>query len=74
MIPNYVTIEVGNAESDNSVASFDITFENGQAILGDKPGLGIEINHEELAKASGRQNSARCRPEPLRTSSWRRTL
>ena len=52
VIPNYVTIEVGNAESDNSVASFDITFENGQAILGDKPGLGIEIDQEELAKAA----------------------
>ena len=43
---------MGNAESDNSVASFDITFENGQAILGDKPGLGIEIDQEELAKAA----------------------
>ncbi len=51
VIPNYITIEVGNAEPDNKVASHDITFKNGQAILGDKPGLGIEINHEELEKA-----------------------
>lgn len=50
VIPNYITIEVGNAEPDSTVASFDVTFENGQAILGEKPGLGIEIHHDELDK------------------------
>ncbi len=50
VIPNYVTIEVGNAEPDSAVASYDVTFENGQAILGDKPGLGIEIHHDEIEK------------------------
>ena len=51
VIPNYVTVEVGNAEPDDAVTTHDITFENGQAILGDKPGLGIEINRDALEEA-----------------------
>ena len=52
VIPNYVTIEVGNAESDDGVTTHDITFEGGKAILGNKPGLGIEINRATLEEAS----------------------
>ena len=52
VIPNYVTIEVGNPESDDGVTNHDITFEDGKAILGDKPGLGIEINRDALQEAS----------------------
>ena len=51
VIPNYITIEVGNPESDDGVTTHDVTFENGKAILGDKPGLGIEINREALEEA-----------------------
>ncbi len=52
VIPNYVTIEIGNAGSDDGVMSSDITFKDGKAILGDKPGLGIEINRAALEKAT----------------------
>ena len=52
VIPNYITIEVGNPEPDDGVTTHDVTIENGKAILGDKPGLGIEINREALEEAS----------------------
>ena len=52
VIPNYVTIEVGNASSDDGVTSQDVTFEGGKAILGNKPGLGIEVNRDALEAAS----------------------
>ena len=52
VIPNYVTIEIGDAKSDDGVTTSDVTFEGGRAVIGDKPGIGIEINREMLEMAS----------------------
>lgn len=50
-IPNYVTIEIGNPEDDSGIFKHDVTFENGQAVLGDKPGIGIEVDYDALAES-----------------------
>ena len=50
VMPNYITIEIGNPVDDAGVATSDTKIENGKAVLGDKPGLGIEINRERLAE------------------------
>lgn len=52
VMPNYVTIEIGNPVDDSGVILSDTKIENGQAVLGDKPGLGIEIDREVLARAA----------------------
>ena len=51
-MPNYVSIEIGNPVDDAGIAISDTKIEGGQAVLGDKPGLGIEIDREVLAAKS----------------------
>ena len=65
VIPNYATIEVASAGSEDGVLFHDITFENGKAILGDKPGLGIEIDREALEEASVTRIPPGTGPSPL---------
>ncbi len=51
-MPNFMTLEVGNPEQDQGVYSSDVTVEDGWAVLGDRPGTGIEIDREALAGAA----------------------
>ena len=50
-IPNCITVEIPHPEPETKVYEWDVKIENGYAKLGDKHGLGITINYEELAKA-----------------------
>lgn len=52
VMPNYVTIETGNVVDDSGVVTSDVRFEDGKAVLGDKPGIGIEIDRDALAMAA----------------------
>ena len=52
VMPNYTTIEIGNPVDDAGIAISDTKIEGGKAVLGDKPGLGIEIDRDALAAKS----------------------
>ena len=64
-IPNCITVEVPHPEPETKVYEWDVKIENGFAILGDKPGLGITINYEELAKSEVKNISVRSGPSPF---------
>ncbi len=63
-IPNCITVEVPHPEPETKVYEWDVKIENGYAKLGDKQGLGITINYEELSKAKVKQISSRSGPSP----------
>ncbi len=51
-LPNFMIMEVRHAEAPDGVYTSDIRFEDGYAILGDKLGVGIEIDHEALERSA----------------------
>jgi len=63
-IPNCITVEVPHPEPETKVYEWDVKIENGYAKLGDKHGLGIIINYEELAKAKVDKISSGSGPSP----------
>ncbi len=64
-IPNYVNIEIGNPVDDSGIFSSDVKFENGQCVLGDAPGLGIEVDYDALAAAKVDAVSPGSGPSPF---------
>ena len=46
-IPNFMIMEITQEEPDPCI-SWDVTFEGGYAIPGNKPGIGVEINRDAL--------------------------
>lgn len=63
-IPNCITVEVPHPEPETKVYEWDVKIENGYAKLGDKHGLGITVNYEELAKAKVNKISSGSGPSP----------
>ncbi|NKB71418.1 MAG: mandelate racemase/muconate lactonizing enzyme family protein [Candidatus Latescibacteria bacterium] len=64
-IPNFMTMEVVDPVAPDGVFTSDIRIEDGWAIPGDKPGLGIEIDREALDKAAVEQIPAGAGPSPF---------
>ena len=46
-IPNFMIMEITQEEPDPCM-TWDVTFEGGHAIPGNKPGIGVEINFDIL--------------------------
>ena len=63
-IPNCITVEVPHAEPESKVFSTDVKITNGFAKVGNKPGLGIEINYDELSKSKVGSVSVKSGPSP----------
>jgi len=63
-IPNCITIEVPHPEPETKVFTSDVKIKNGMAKVGNKPGLGIEINYSELSKNEVTNISTRSGPSP----------
>ncbi len=51
-LPNFMIMEVRHPEAPDGVYNTDIKFEDGYAILGDRPGAGIEIDRDALERQS----------------------
>jgi L-alanine-DL-glutamate epimerase-like enolase superfamily enzyme len=49
-LPNFMIMEVGEPTPEDGIYTTDITFEDGYAVLGDRPGTGVVIDEEALAK------------------------
>ena len=49
-MPNFMTMEVIDPVPLDGVFTSDVRIEDGWAILGDKPGLGIEIDRQALER------------------------
>ena len=65
-MPNFLTMEIQSVESADNVISTDIKIQNGKAVLGNQPGNGISINHDELEKISKSNPSThRSLPSPF---------
>jgi len=63
-IPNCITVEVPHPEPETKVFTSDVTIKDGYAFVGNKPGLGIEVNYEELAKHKVENVSQKAGPSP----------
>ena len=74
VIPNYITIEVGNPEPDDGVTTHDVTFENGKAILGGQTRSRHRNQPRSPRRSQRNQDPTRQRPQPLRTPTRRRPL
>ena len=64
-LPNFMIMEVGEPEPEDGVYTTDIRFEDGYAILGDRPGTGIEIDQEALARQNVENISFGAGPSPF---------
>src|SRR3546814_1035185 len=49
-LPNFMIMEVGEGEIEDGVYNTDIKFEDGYAVLGDRPGTGVQIDYEALER------------------------
>ena len=58
------TVEVPHPEPETKVFTSDVTIKDGYAFVGNKPGLGIEVNYEELAKHKVEKVSQKAGPSP----------
>ncbi|MEX0762310.1 MAG: mandelate racemase/muconate lactonizing enzyme family protein [Dehalococcoidia bacterium] len=63
-IPNFMIQEVGSVTTDPIFTS-DVRVDDGWLVPGDKPGLGIEINQEELRKHAVEKLSPVSGPSPF---------
>ena len=63
-IPNCITIEVPHPEPETKVFTSDVKIKEGMAKVGNKPGLGIEINYSELSKNEVTNISTKSGPSP----------
>ena len=61
-MPNVMAMEVVEPESPDGIYTSDVRSEDGWAIPGDKPGIGIEINQDALAKATVETVTSRAGP------------
>ena len=64
-IPNCITIEVPHPEPETKVFSSDVIIKDGYALVGNKPGLGVDINYEELTKHKVKSVSQKAGPSPF---------
>jgi L-alanine-DL-glutamate epimerase-like enolase superfamily enzyme len=64
-LPNFMIMEVGEPEPEDGVYTTDIRFEDGYAILGDRPGTSIEIDQEALARQNVENISFGAGPSPF---------
>ncbi len=64
-LPNFMIMEVGEPVPEDGVYTTDITFEDGYAILGDRPGTGIVIDHEALERQNVKNVSFGAGPSPF---------
>ena len=65
VMPNFMTMEICEVVPADGVFTTDVTVEDGWAIPGDKPGLGIEINAEALEKQAIKQVPPGAGPSPF---------
>ncbi len=63
-MPNFMIMEVGDVDA-GPVWKSDIRVEDGYLIPGDKPGIGIEIDHEALERHKVEKLSAVSGPSPF---------
>ena len=63
-IPNFMIMEITQEEPDPCM-SWDVTFENGYAIPGNKPGIGVEINFDILEKMKVEKTSPSTQASPF---------
>ena len=63
-IPNFMVMEITQEEPDPCM-SWDVTFENGYAIPGNKPGIGVEINFDILEKMKVEKTSPSTQASPF---------
>lgn len=65
VMPNFMTMEVVDPVVLDGVFTADVCIEDGWAILGDKPGLGIEIDREALRSQAVEQVPVGAGPSPF---------
>ena len=65
VMPNFMTMEVVDPLVLDGVFTSDIKIEDGWAILGDRPGLGLEIDREVLARQAVEAVPAGAGPSPF---------
>ena len=65
VMPNFMTMEVIDPVVPDGVFTSDVKIEDGWAIPGDKPGLGIEIDREALARQAVEQIPPGAGPSPF---------
>ena len=63
-IPNFMIMEITQEEPDPCM-TWDVTFENGHAIPGNKPGIGVEINYDILEKIKVEKTSPSTQSSPF---------
>ena len=64
-MPNVMAMEVIEPVPPGGIYTSDVTFEDGWAIPGNKPGTGIEINREALARAAVQTITSMAGPSPF---------
>lgn len=64
VMPHHMTLETQDVTS-GPVFTTAVTIQDGWAVCGDKPGTGIEFNHEELKKHAVEKASPGSGPSPL---------
>ena len=65
VMPNFMTMEVIDPVAPDGVFTSDVRIEDGWAIPGNKPGLGIEIDREALARQTVESIPAGAGPSPF---------
>ena len=63
-IPNFMIMEITQEEPDPCM-TWDVTFEGGHAIPGNKPGIGVEINFDILEKIKVEKTSPSTQASPF---------
>ena len=63
-IPNFMIMEITQEEPDPCM-TWDVTFKNGHAIPGNKPGIGVEINFDILEKIKVEKTSPSTQASPF---------
>jgi hypothetical protein len=64
-LPNFMIMEVGEGTIEDGVYNTDITFDDGYAILGDRPGTGVQIDYEALERQQVQSVSFGAGPSPF---------
>src|SRR3546814_12767004 len=59
-LPNFMIMEVGEGEIEDGVYNTDIKFEDGYAVLGERPGTGGQSDYEGTERAVARGVGKEC--------------
>ncbi|MCC7262729.1 MAG: mandelate racemase/muconate lactonizing enzyme family protein [Candidatus Latescibacteria bacterium] len=65
VMPNFMCLEVVDAESGDGVFNTDVAIVDGWAVPGDRPGLGLEIDREALARQTVERVPPGAGPSPF---------